>query len=731
MTDSSLLAAAPDVTSQTLSVMAIPSADSPIWEISEEEVHATLVYLGEYSDEDRIEEIKEWVAQIAATAEPFEAVVSGLEPLGDAKAVWMLAESDLNGLHEGVMNSQVVSAIYEAADITKYPKYTAHVTATYEGEVTEEMESVSEITFDRISVWHGSERTDYPLGASMDDEQVDEILEEEVEDEEIRAGDEGVVPWHGVLAVEGRDSGDGRYFEPGSLTHRVMSDRNGLPLTWQEESADGHDKAATTGGIAGMGRDPEGRIWGWGWIRQTAKSDEFTGFIAEFGKVGVSIDADDAVMSYDEERDLRSFAYGRIASACAVNIPALPHAWIGLGEIPEETLNSLSPLSEAESSVRESAEAEGMSVSEFLGLEEEVVDEPVAAASDVDAMVASIRERAQAFKRGPGWITHPKETRRLHKYWTTPGQPGYAKIGWGTPGDFNRCRVQVGEKIAKNSPEDVRFLNQICAQWHHDALGIWPGEHHAAEGTRPEGSSLISLSASAGWDVPSEWFQRPEDLSPGGITITDEGRVFGYIAEWGVCHIGIEGVCTEAPQSMADYAYFATGIVKTNDGEVVPVGALTVDTGHANGRAGARAAASHYDDTGTQWAYVSVGEDEHGIWYSGMVKPGTTEETLKSIMATGRLSGDWRGIQGNLELVAALTVNVPGFPVIAPQAVVASGEQVALIAAGMAKEQAAEDPSAPMNELAAAIVDEMEARQDRRSRLAAVRNQIEGQKNGV
>ena len=92
-------------------------------------------------------------------------------------------------------------------------------------------------------------------------------------------------------------------------------------------------------------------------------------------------------------------------------------------------------------------------------------------------VIAGQPSTAEEFERGPGWVTNPVETRRIHDYWTKPGQEGYAKIGWGVPGDFNRCRTLVGEKIAANSPEDMRFLNQICAQWHHDALGFWPGEH--------------------------------------------------------------------------------------------------------------------------------------------------------------------------------------------------------------------------------------------------------------
>ena len=52
---------------------------------------------------------------------------------------------------------------------------------------------------------------------------------------------------------------------------------------------------------------------------------------------------------------------------------------------------------------------------------------------------------------------------------------------------------------------------------------------------------------------------------------------------------------------------------------------------------------------------------------------------LRAIRAAS-VSGDWRPINGNLELVAVCAVNVPGFPI--PRTRVASGQPVALVAAG-------------------------------------------------
>lgn len=67
-----------------------------------------------------------------------------------------------------------------------------------------------------------------------------------------------------------------------------------------------------------------------------------------------------------------------------------------------------------------------------------------------------------------GTARHPVATERLMEYWAH-GE-GAAKIGWGTPGDFNRCRVNLGKYV--HSPN---VLAGLCANLHHRATGFWPG----------------------------------------------------------------------------------------------------------------------------------------------------------------------------------------------------------------------------------------------------------------
>jgi hypothetical protein len=177
-------------------------------------------------------------------------------------------------------------------------------------------------------------------------------------------------------------------------------------------------------------------------------------------------------------------------------------------------------------------------------------------------------------------------------------------------------------------------------------------------------------------------FADPGFRAPTPLTVGDDGRVRGHLATWGTCHTSFPDVCVTPPRSQTGYAWFHVGEVITDAGPL-PVGKVTLGTGHADSRAGARPAAAHYDDTGTCVAVVRAGEDDHGIWVAGHLVGDVTDEQIATLRRSP-LSGDWRRVNGSLELVAALAVNVPGFPV--PRAMAASGaagQQLSLTAAGV------------------------------------------------
>lgn len=207
----------------------------------------------------------------------------------------------------------------------------------------------------------------------------------------------------------------------------------------------------------------------------------------------------------------------------------------------------------------------------------------------------------------------------------------------------------------------------------------------------PEPTDLATLAASAAATLtrpPSRFFDDPKLEEPTPLTVTDDGHVFGHLATWGTCHTGFPGECVEPPSSATDYAYFRTGAVRTAEGEEVAVGRLTLDTTHAHRRLGANDTSAHYEHTGLAVADVAAGEDAYGIWVSGSLRPGVSEDAVRKLMASP-LSGDWRRVGGNLELIAALAVNSPGFPI--PRVLVAGGSVQSLHSSGVV---AAPAPSA-------------------------------------
>jgi hypothetical protein len=189
------------------------------------------------------------------------------------------------------------------------------------------------------------------------------------------------------------------------------------------------------------------------------------------------------------------------------------------------------------------------------------------------------------------------------------------------------------------------------------------------------------VASSVVYDTADFTMPEPDELT--ALTVTDDGRVYGHLAQADSCHIGFADVCVSPPTSATGYAYFHQGEISTTEGPL-PVGKLTLGTGHAGMRQAARAAAEHYDNTGTAVAVVRCTDGLWGPWLSGRILPGIDDDRIDELRRSG-VSGDWRSIQrgsNNLELVAVLAVNVPGFPVPRTRALAASGMR-SLIAAGV------------------------------------------------
>lgn len=180
------------------------------------------------------------------------------------------------------------------------------------------------------------------------------------------------------------------------------------------------------------------------------------------------------------------------------------------------------------------------------------------------------------------------------------------------------------------------------------------------------GTRMLRASATGDlWAPPVEHFANPHLTEPTKITVTADGRVYGHLAPWNQPHIGYDGKMVYPPRNAGGaYEYFRQSKVVCADGTPLAVGLLTMNTGHADETLTARAAQAHYDHTGTIAAAVNIGEDEHGIWMAGSMLPDVSADQ-RNRFALARVSGDWRQPQPGapLELIAALSVPNPGFPV--------------------------------------------------------------------
>jgi len=645
-------------------------------------------------------------------------------------------------------------------------------------------------------------------GETTEDAMTDTITEQEaITEEEAAANLEPVtVPWHGVLAPEGKMSGDRRKFAEGSLRHRDLP----LPLMYQDATAEGHDGAVRVANIQGMQR-AENLIRAWGVFDTSDNADEAIRQIGTEMLRGVSVDVDEADFTFEDssgnpidladplaagdESPVMVITDGRISGATLVSIPAFQEAFVALGPPPEDwgvqTVDAAQteqpeyagqtrlafenvsdkpwsdftqadysdeqwkracvldkgesagegksryglPIREPSGTLNRNgvhaaaarfnqvdapAEAKSSAKSKLRGAYKALGEEPpdvlAAAAAEVAmglmAMTDKVLGLDDEFVGGQPDAGIPGHMPRvLHDYWTH-GE-GAAKIGWGVPGDFNRCRALLGKYVEK------RMLSGLCAKLHKDAVGHWPGPGRGNSAETMDYTEGVSITEPCGCGLTASGalndYADPMLSSLTPLTITADGKIFGHLAGWGTCHIGFSGQCITPPQSRAAYAYFRTGEVLTDDGAAVAVGHITLGTGHADAALAAGPAIEHYDDTGTVVADVAAGDDDHGIWLAGRLRPNLPTAAVDSLRAAA-LSGDWRRIGGSMELVAALAVNVPGFPIPRTASHVSNQRQTALVASGVVTHR-----DVPDDAIVAAVERAMRNIHDREVRLEKAR----------
>ena len=494
------------------------------------------------------------------------------------------------------------------------------------------------------------------------EEIVEEIVEEiaeRAEDEDDDEDDDGAMPpgdFHALVAVEGVWTGDNRYIEEAALVWRDLP----LPLMATDRTTEAHMDARLIGNITSLER--QGReIHARGVFIQSDEDDvvRLQNYIRRGELRGISVDLDsveyevivpttvqdptededgNAVYPMDEMR--MRITSARIMGATVVPFPAFQEAFIestpaltaSLLTLPDvsgwiRTFQSFADLDfVAPEGAREEA-ALGLKWREEFGRggtevgvarARDIVNRKNLSPETVNRMV-SYFARHEVDKDGEGW---------------SPGENGFPSAG----------------RIA-------------WALWGGDPGRTWAEKVQRQMEAREEAGSIVASGhpITAPIVPPSAWFQNPELAGPTPLTVTDEGRVFGHLAVWGQCHVGTAGRCIQPPTSITNYAHFLTGEILCEDGSRFPVGQITMNGNHAPHHYSADATAAHYDNTCLAAADVTAGEDAFGIWVSGALRADLHPNQVRGLMASD-VSGDWRRIGGNLELVAVLAVNVPGFP---------------------------------------------------------------------
>jgi hypothetical protein len=509
------------------------------------------------------------------------------------------------------------------------------------------------------------------------------------------AESEGLLPlvagptWSGVITIEGRPTMEApaREFAAGSLTWERLP----VVLQWEKEGTHGGEHSVTVpvGTVDEIERRDGGIIWGSGRL-STASEDALT--VTELMREGVvrwvsivpdSItdadvelvmpeDADDEtveegddgdfVMLFGPEPEKVVFHAGRIRAVTLVDIAAFIEAEVALDEQPaaverdDAAGSAPMPLPVASTSNGAAAGA--------IGPHDSGTSE---AAWDSSANEARVRspETLDYFRGIYAWGPdpdvdaedgrYPKSAFRfIHHEVGDGGRAGAANV----TACSNAIGVLHGGRAGTTIPvadrrgvynhlaKHLRDAGREVPEFDVDATVVAAGTHTLTLHDRP----------------PAWWFDEPTDVTAhGALTITDEGRLYGYLAPTNVGHISPIFRGRTVPLG-ADYRRFLRGETICEGGDRVVTGNVTMGCNHAP-RSYAGPEVEQFENSCSIFGTARIGENGHGVWIAGAVLPSVTADMVDRAMAC-QLSGHWRpkdGVGGGVECFSALLVPVPGF----------------------------------------------------------------------
>lgn len=439
--------------------------------------------------------------------------------------------------------------------------------------------------------------------------------------------DQNIIPIHGIAAPIGVVSGDGRMFAPNAaVTWRALP----LPISYQDATDDGHNGAVRVGIISEMSINRDNMVVFSGFLNMNYPLANRVVEGLVFGDVrSVSVDLGAAEATYSDDMSVLTFSTVEIAGLTAVGVGAFKEAFLALGSFP-------------------------------------------ATVGDPDADGDLDTDGPEKTQPAPEANPNPDAPPLLHG--------GFSEGEVVEEIEMSAALERLFELLADMGVEPVTASAAVMERVSAELV-----EEFGVHDTPAEAPSVILASATPAERPPLEWFLDPQMDHKTNLTITPEGRVYGHLATWDACHVGMQGVCSTPNHTQTDYAYAHSGVLETDGGDIL-VGPLTMGIGHASVNASPAAAMAHYDKPDAVVADVNFGEDGIGIWYSGALRQ-IDDDRRRELRATARVSGDWRPVPVTvggrqrlaLELISATVVNTFGYP-IPSQMGMMNGHQTALIA---------------------------------------------------
>lgn len=658
-----------------------------------EDLHLTLLFLGDaagISAETRAEIIDRLREDVAALREG-QGGPDGIEGNGFAISVFNPASDEQDTAIVLGVGGEGLSAVhrtvtYSVGDVYDYPAqhapWVAHVTLTYSDDLTQVAELINRtgrITFDRLRIAFGGDVTDIPLAAPATEG--DDLMPDQDLSAAAPPSRRWSTPGETALAFEGQETGDGRIFAPRAL----YWDGESWPLQYAAEMRGGHQGAVLAGEIQQINR-VGGRIAGAGVLYADRDAGQTAiDLLDQSAPLGVSVDLDDVDMELVDRRprqegepDAADDRVILLASLKQASIMQLPDgAWsVRATQVVEWTTGDQGAISG--DGLRAALTAAGITAA--AGDSDDKSGEVLFSeqAGDFVMRITKARVRGATLVAMPAFAGACITLDPADSY-----APGLAAAA----GDCADCETV----------EQPETLDVLTASAWHELQAMPP--------------------------LPAAWFKEPTigELPPdsGGVHYAD-GRIYGWVAQAGVPHEGFPGrKLTVESLGDIDLTTFLRARFQLDDGSTVKVGAFTMNAGHHRDGAECETASCQFDDTRTVAGVITVSMNERGMWFSGAAAPWMSDWDRMVFTACQPSYHMRQNPNGQWSLRAVLSVPVPGHPSrLAASAVI--GRAILALTAAAAPVQPAPSPVVDYQELAVAVVNEMERRAAARAEIEAL-----------